>query len=100
MITFTLIIIAFIEVCTDNLRFSTMILDYNATHKVKFSECTYAMDIIITIMLFVVLMVLENKCSRRYEQTEKCRTVLVTQLVLLTIIAIGIKTMCTLYAHI
>lgn len=37
MITFTLIIIAFIEVCTDNLRFSSMILDYNTTHNIKVS---------------------------------------------------------------
>ena len=97
MLTFTLA--AFIEVCTDNLLFSSIILDYNATHKIKFSVCTCAADIIITILLFVVLMILENKYDRRDDQSEKCRTVLVTQLVL-TIIAIGIKTLCTLYAHI
>lgn len=98
MITFTLVIIAFIEVCTDNLLFSSMILDYNAVHKIKFSAYTCAADIIITILLFVVLMILENKYDRRDNQSEKCRTVLVTQIVL-TIIAIGIKTLCTLYTH-
>lgn len=99
MITFSLTIIAFIEVCTNNLLFSSMILDYNATHKVKFSECTYAVDIIITVISFVVLMILKNRDDRRDERSEKCRTVLVTQVVL-TIIAIGIKTVCTLYTHI
>ena len=99
MITFTLIIIAFIEVCTDNLRFSSMILDYNTTHNIKVSECTYAADIIITILLFVVLMILKNRDDRRYERSEKCRTVLVTQLVL-TIIAICIKLACTLHTQI
>lgn len=96
MITFTIIIVAFIEVCTDNLLFSSMILDYNTTRRIKFSECTYAVDIITTILLFVVLIVLENRDNRQDERSEKCRTVLITQLVL-TIIAVGIKTVCILY---
>lgn len=99
MITFTLIMIAFIEVCTDNLRFSSMILDYNTTHNIKFSECTYTVDIIITILLFIVLMILKNRDDRRDERSERYRTVLVTQLVL-TIIAICIKFACTLHTQI